>query len=350
MRRLALTLTLLTIPCVLAAQENGIFIYAVSPSGLPTSGAPVTILGENLATTCILPCPTTVTFDGVELEVARSTMNELIFTAPPHAPGNAAFVIRRGDGITRTLTLRYLGTIDEQYEKVLLPIWTEQTPGAFGSQWVNELALHNSGATTVNVGHAICHAVCPPVFPFTTPVSPGETVRNPDIRRNKAGEPPGRLIYFTANGAPAMHASLKLRDHVRDPLFAGTEIPVVREKDFFTTTIHIVDVGIDPRYRQALRVYEVDGAARVEFAVRLYELGGAAPIAETRLVTNGTSVELTESPGYAQILNLSSAFPETRSAGRIRIEIEPREPGTRFWAFLSVTHIETQRVTPILPH
>ena len=34
----------------------------------------------------------------------------------------------------------------------------------------------------------------------------------------------------------------------------------------------------------------------------------------------------------------------------MRIEIQPRTAGKRIWAFASVTHNETQRVTIVAPH
>jgi hypothetical protein len=48
--------------------------------------------------------------------------------------------------------------------------------------------------------------------------------------------------------------------------------------------------------------------------------------------------------GFEEILQTPGIHPPA-----LRIEVEPLTPGSRFWAFVSITNNDTQRVTLVTP-
>jgi hypothetical protein len=235
--------------------------------------------------------------------------------------------------------------------QLLVPIKPGTTAGAYGAQWQTELVLTNMGDTPLTVtGHVPEGASIPPkasVF-----------VRNVLVSCSA----PGIILNVHEAGVEQFAASLRTRDLSRQFETAGTTIPLVTLSDTYALNLGIVDVPMEPGFRSTLRVYGLDYLARGNVdRVRFYALDpdGMLPghDAADRLilemptrfappVSNGV-VNPTHCPQYFEIA--LDQVPELANAGRIRIEVDSLDNARPYWAFVAVTHNQTQHVTLILP-
>src|SRR5713101_5131166 len=139
------------------------------------------------------------------------------------------------------------------YERILLPIaLARPVPGAFGSLWSTEVKAHASGGPVRFRQFTQCFA-CLPIFD----IAPDTTVDLPAVGRVQ-GQPLGTIIYLDRATAANVQLNLRVTDLSRQALTWGTELPIVRERDFFTTPLTLINVPTDSRFRQALRIYDVD--------------------------------------------------------------------------------------------
>ncbi|HEU4521109.1 MAG TPA: hypothetical protein VFT12_03840, partial [Thermoanaerobaculia bacterium] len=232
---------------------------------------------------------------------------------------------------------------------------TDDVPGAENSLWRTEFWLRNNGSTPVTLAPWTCDAqVCLPVHPVTRALMPNENLKNLPVLPSVAPGNPGRLLYVQRTRADQVSASLRLWDVSREATDAGTEVPVVRESDLHATTAHLTAVPLDGRFRLMLRVYEVL-QREARFRVRVYPfeegIGATDPFMDFELVAS-TPEEGTfrVTPAYAQRADIESLLLNPVPRPRhLRIEVEPLTPGSFFWAFVSVTNNDTQRVTLVTP-
>jgi len=179
------------------------------------------------------------------------------------------------------------------------------------------------------------------------------------------------FVYVGAAGAGKVTFNLRVQDTSRQAQTWGTTIPVVREKDVYTSTLHLLDVPVDSHFRSALRIYDFDADdAPKQVRVRIYDLCGpfftpipaecpTAPRVDTFLTLTGGAVPqypssvmvadiLTAFPDLANVKAIPLPFGDSRPAA-VRVDIDPISPNLRFWAFVSATNNDTQHVTTILP-
>jgi hypothetical protein len=247
--------------------------------------------------------------------------------------------------------------------RVLLPIYLQHdVPGAHGSLWRTEFAVHNSSGADFLIDSCLYieGAPCDAVDNFNEHLLAGET---------RTALPPRYLAQFdTSHGAivvvkpwgiPTVPLNgnpisfqLRVHDVSRADLNAGTELPVVPEPSFRQSTLTILDVPVDASFRELLRVYETH-LEHAEFTVRVYDQSTNTLLHEQHLTTDAP-MELTDPaiefadrfvPGYAE---LTGVFSEP-DGSRLRIEVEPLTEGSKFWAFVSVTNDVTQHVTLVTP-
>lgn len=169
----------------------------------------------------------------------------------------------------------------------------------------------------------------------------------------------GILIRYPHPKRDVLRFSLRIQDVSRQAETWGTEIPVVREGDFATDTIHLIGIPADARFRTMLRVYDIDrrgGTVRI----RAYAFDTAIPhegedefLGEIQVDFRVPESQFEElepfRPGYLELSEIPSRFrapaPELRS---IRLEIDAPD-GSRYWAFASITNLATQHVTVVTP-
>jgi len=243
--------------------------------------------------------------------------------------------------------------------RFLLPIYMEQTVnGAYGSMWESTFAMRNTRETPYLIQWCSTDPTknegCPlNLFPDES-LEPGETQtalpqRYPKPENSNAGA----LVYMNSEAphpddGSGIALQLRVRDLSRNASSAGTEIPVVRESAFRTSTLHLLAIPTDSRFRLLLRVYEVN-ATHAEFALRVYDDSTGEQVDE-RILTLMAPPQGTPhfQPAYAQVSDLAS-HSELTSGGTLRIEIQPLTAGSAFWAFISITNNDTQEFTVITP-
>lgn len=233
----------------------------------------------------------------------------------------------------------------DDFEPVLLPIsLTEPIPGAFGSLWATDFWVAAVGGEVRLEETEQCGS-CPPQIQLFS-----GSLHN--IGGTVPGETPGELIWLNRADASNARFSLRVRDLSRESQTWGTEIPVVRESQFRTSTITLLDVPLDERFRVTLRAYDPDVHQNAVFRFDFRDMPGG------QLLASRTLPAVYKQSGHfgfprvaacAQMGDLRAAVPEIANAGSVRVDVTPVAAATRFWAFASVTNDETQHVTLVTP-
>lgn len=229
-------------------------------------------------------------------------------------------------------------------ETILVPIVLFGTwPGAEGSLWRSEFSVYARGER-VRMDQLFDCLSCLPFYDI-----PANTAVNPPIGTNPS-EPSGRLLFLVRETAANAVMNLRIRDISREALTWGTELPLVREKDFRTGTITLVEVPTDARFRVALRIYGVDALVpNQSFRIQIFdEVTGALLVDDIRLARYAEPSS-PQRPATVELTSLTAAYPSLSATERLRIDIAPTDPARRFWAFVSIANNTTQQVTTITP-
>jgi hypothetical protein len=229
--------------------------------------------------------------------------------------------------------------------------------GAFGSIWVTELAIAN----TADVPITVFGFSTPCGFECTTvpaPIPPRTTIFTGEIDNCVPSH--AHILITDRTSADNIFLTLRTHDRSRDDKAWGSIVPVLRERDRFTTAFSIVNVPVGPRFRALLRLYAMNASAAAGVRVRFLtvdpnptHVGPDALISEVTpaFSSPGPQSSLTFCPAYAEI-PLSSQ-PSLLSASQIRLEIVPNgssAPAQQYWGFVSVTNNDTQEVSIISPN
>ncbi|HYC60470.1 MAG TPA: IPT/TIG domain-containing protein [Thermoanaerobaculia bacterium] len=328
--RFTIKLTLLTLLATLplAAQTS----YTITPDNGPTSGGThVTIKGD------FGQWPYSVDFGDISVPATRVDEHTLTAITPPHMPGRVDVVIFEYDiGITTDLTFEYIGTMPDDYARLLLPVFTPAVHGAFGSIFVSDLRVLNYGGMSASI-HGLV-ADCAPVIciPSEGPydLSPGSETTNFVPNGN-----PGRFVYVKKDQAVGLAMNLRVYDTTREALNFGTEIPIVREDEMPLNRVVFTGVPTDPRFRNTLRIYSTFPFTAI------VTVGNRAPVRVRMLDTTGIY-----DPSYA----IFGDFPADGNPVRVTIDAEldfqtllPVD--VPIWAMITVTNNETQMISTITP-
>ncbi|HUJ14105.1 MAG TPA: IPT/TIG domain-containing protein [Thermoanaerobaculia bacterium] len=311
-----------------------ISIASVSPAS-GTAGTTVTVRGSGFAPGA------QVWFAGVRAETTFGDANTLVATAPRFAPVSVDVSVDSSNDFTKTANgFTYADNGD--FERLLLPIFTPPTTGAFGSQFVTSLSIWNTAGSDIDL---FAFAPWPCNFIGECSPLPGPA---PMTLKARQGAPaslfpaydgdPGRLLYIPRGAFDRLAASLRAADISRSVQSFGTRIPIVPEREFRGDFLALVDVPSSGNFRETLRIYSLDAGTAVH--VRLINNDSTQIVADfdTDLPDPADGFH----PGYAQIGDLPMF-----DGGRI--EITPND-GKRIWAFVSVTNNDTQEITVVAPH
>ena len=313
--------------------------FDVVPNVVPASGGAIRLRGSGIVA-CPVPLPLIcnplpVKIDGQPVAATLVSSNEVAVTVPPHAAGPVDVAV---DTLTATAALDYF-ELDKTpepafFEPVIFPALVTG-PGAFGSQWTTDVALHNGNGDALPVASSFFGSLS--LF--------GSLPAASDFVITQANAPAGMLLYAARQGAPGFFVDVLARDLSRQSEALGTEIPVAREKDLYDRKLHILLVPTDSKYRVALRLFRTDGAPAVAIAV--FSRSGA--FIDFDQVPLSPASPATPMFMSATIPDLVQRFPRIAGQGPLRIEIgAPSSRST--WALVSVTNNETQHVTVIAPH
>lgn len=224
--------------------------------------------------------------------------------------------------------------------RVLLPVAIENVPGARGSLWTSEFWIHNG------TGESVTLAATRLAGEYR--ISAGRSEK-PPIFLSPDGSNPGLFLFVGAEDQRDVSFNLRIQDLSRQSETWGTEIPVVRDTEFHSGKLVLLNVPLDERFRQTLRIYEADLLEGSVVLVSIYrtEFEGDDLLLDERLVQLRQRVP-ERPPAYAQIDSFSG-FSGLAGIELVRVEITPMTEDMRFWAFVSVTNNETQHVTTISP-
>lgn len=229
------------------------------------------------------------------------------------------------------------------FDKVLLPVTPGSVEGAFGSRWVTSLTIGVHGSTSTEIGFRApgpCQLTCATIPIFSLP---GGTTT--EFSGTSAGDS-GRGIFLYLEPSVRSDVTLRVRDTSRSAESFGVSIPVVERSDLYGSAFGLVGIPNDDRFRSTLRVYDFSPEEPGRVEIRLYRTG--SPPEKDHLVRSTThllsgSPEHLLYPGFHQ-----ETLPPSDGTG-YRIEIQPLDQSTDYWAFVSVTNNATQEVTLILP-
>jgi hypothetical protein len=239
--------------------------------------------------------------------------------------------------LTAALLLVVLRIDAQEVERILLPIaFPGEIHGAFGTVWASEVLLFNDADTVLTVDGQTLN---PRAF---LNLNPPLSQALPSL---------GAFIYVSKNEVERARFTSLLTDRSRAEENSGTEIPVVRERDF-SNRIVLPRVPLRGDFRVALRIYGSSAAPQLA-RVRMYRLDRLDPFVDTTVELNGiVNVNPDPFPAYPAFFHffeLVQQFPVLEAAASVRIEIDAVNPGETLWAFASITNNTTQLVTSISP-
>lgn len=239
--------------------------------------------------------------------------------------------------------------------RVLVPLYYEQPlHGALGSVWTTQFSVYNSSSRAVQMGWCSVlndNEACVVPGTLDSQIAAGATASTlPNFSPAFNNAVPGRQLNFVTDSDDQLSFGLRVADTSRGGFTAGTQIPVVRERDYFQGTVRMPNVPIDSRFRLTLRVYEM-GLPASDVTIRVFDQQTNALLGSNsfHLVAAQTGAFRFE-PAYLQLGDLTSIVPaSTTLPSIVRIELEPTTKDARFWSFISITNNETQQLTVITP-
>jgi len=349
-------LALLFLTFAALAQDPPVIDSITPSSGPAAGGTEVVIRGDNFSTKvlCILPCPPIVSFGEIEVPVQKESNDELTVITPAHPAGTVDVTVKvTGENpVTKSNGFTFAGGQEALYELALLPVYLDgPVDGAFGARWITDFWIRNNGQDPVSLAPWPCETVCPPVFPLTYSLAPGFSLHNLPPFPVEGGNP-SRLLFVSKPGPSNVSMGLRFADLSRTSLNGGTDLPVIRENELLVKESQLFNMPLtDPKFRVLLRVYDTAYTSS-KFRVVIFPQadGSQSEVHSEELtaVTSQTGQFRTEA-AYAQLditglLRLEKTWPAS-----IRIAVVPLTPGSRYWAFASITNNETQLVTLATP-
>ncbi len=336
-------------PAILSAIGEGTLVvrdaappFQLTPNVLASGGSAVVITGHDLirCTAGITPpiCETPIVKFGDTTTFVTSATPDQIVVHPGnlHPPGPVDVTIDRNGNVLRAIAAFYFAPSDKApdpafYERVLFPLSNgEVQSGAFGTQWVTFIYLRNENDFGLDLAPQ-------PLFNLGCFSECSIQIEKHSTRTTTYNAPKGFFAYVPRQGARNTHFEIVARDLSRQGKSAGTEIPVVREKDFYDRPLVLLNVPTDPGFRVALRVYGMPANLTIQPLTR-----------DEKLVS--TLISPTGNPPFAQISDLIATYPQLVGKIQLRVTLTPSIPGNPdLWAFISVTNNETQQVTTISP-
>jgi len=219
-------------------------VFVTGPSIGPTSGGTevtlyadaVNCFGPDL-TLCPLPI---VTFNSVRATVIQEKFisGTLAVIAPPNTKGVADVVVSGARATKHGRVFRYYDPAEAppstMFERVLVPVYAFG-PGAFGSNWTTEVMLLNNTQFAAE--------------PYR--LLPARIAAQSTISLDFGASRPGGVLFFPPRESSSeLSFGSLVRDTSRQVEDWGTEVPVVRENEFRNGKLNLLNVPIDPRFRQ----------------------------------------------------------------------------------------------------
>ncbi|HKR64737.1 MAG TPA: IPT/TIG domain-containing protein [Thermoanaerobaculia bacterium] len=338
--RKLLPIALLLASSALAAPPT---ITSVTPNtGRVAGNEEVTIRGTGFDNSAVVEFGGAVAHDIHVIDATTITAK-----TPAHLPGATFVRVNQPTSGSGSAPFTFTGATSDAFERFLLPVYTGPVKGAFGSEFHTEFHAANTGFNSQIVPvHGLmynCIILCPPLDPANDPIpiKPSEAF---DDRNAILDGTPGRFLYVPKQAARDLGLYLRVFDVTREAANYGTELRVVRERDFTNSEPMLFPrVPVDPRFRITLRIY----SAAPAFAFVTFN--GEAHVVELRKPRNDLFT-----PAYATFTN----FPVNVTNGAMDITVAPPDPlepppllyPPAIWAFLTITNNDTQQITTMHPN
>ena len=158
--------------------------------------------------------------------------------------------------------VRFAICLDEsfdKFERILVPSYNWAIPGALGSMWFADLTAFNAAADPATIY---------PLFYSTkgeiegAAVLPGKRfsaliLLDQNAVTDRITAPRSvRLLYVDPAHADDLKFNLRVYDFSRTKKTWRTEVPLVRERDLWTTAIELFPVPLDPMFRPAVATFQ----------------------------------------------------------------------------------------------
>ena len=189
---------------------------------------------------------------------------------------------------------------------------------------------------------------CPIAAPCgVPPLQPGEMRAIPF---NETADNPGWIGYLPV-GSDNVSFNLRIYDKTRQAETFGTQLPVVRERDFFSRPFYVMNVPTNSRFRVMLRIYDIDGRSDARVRIRAFSTSNDFNYGSTDVTLQPPAPNSPWKSSYTHIQYLPSLIPSIPStASSYNLEITPSSATLKIWGFITVTHNDTQHVTTIIPN
>jgi len=224
-------------------------------------------------------------------------------------------------------------------DQIIIPIAYLPINANYGTRWASEISVFNDSDDTVPIDPELCNFIglWSDCSQSARHVPPHTSMRIEPFSKNP--NYPEMILRPPADHADRLHFNVRLRETSRDPDGPGTQIPILRSRDFQQKQVWLTSIPTSTRFRSTLRVY-----------TRWYSV-------TVRVTDNATGELLKEwsiprfyptdsDPfGTVTIAGLLETA-EVRSHERVRIEVEAGSP---VWALLTLTDNESQRVQIFTP-
>lgn len=238
--------------------------------------------------------------------------------------------------------------------RLLLPIYLDQpVHGAFNSLWTTQLSMMNTSSDEAYIERC-ANEVCLTVLTSDEVLRPGETQHVlPEFTPPPSGGP-GRVLNFLSFGNDVFDQiafNLRVADISRSAESAGTEVPVIRERDFRTSTTRLLNVPVNASFRITFRLYSLN-TSPADYTIRVFD-ENAGSLLGTKTVhivtpTWGIGRSVLD-PGYFESDLAALVTAGTTLPAAVRIEVTPLTAGAQFWDFVAITNNSTQEFTLVTP-
>ena len=326
-------------------------ITSITPNTASTqAGQAVTVRGTGFAT-CIIcspPIGPAILFGSTPAQsVQLISSTELSVITPAHLPGTVDVTVVQNDTLgpeSKTFTLpnafTFTGDLMDGFETILLPLYMPPVRGAFGSEFqtIVTAAAKTDRSNPVVVG---IDMTCLPISPPGTAMDQIElkSFFEPEELPVRCSTWPARMLFVSKETSENTTFNVRVLDVTRNAQSHGTEIPVVRSADMKNEPVVLVNVPIDARFRNTLRIYSPSQAA-IPIRITIGNIERIVTLQAGRMVAEPSIATLTDFPSAADV-------PAGQT--KVRVTIDPPVTGQAIWAFITVTNNETQEITTVTP-
>lgn len=322
---------LLTLLATTAAAQNNDFSFSPRTSP-PEGGAEIQIVSNGSPFTA----PHVFFGDVASPHVTLVDAGTIKAVAPAHAVGIVSLTVRDSVFLYHS-TGQFV--FEPLLEEIIIPIAFQPINASFGTRWVSEVSVYNDSDDAVSIDAEICYFIGR-AFPCSRPARRVQPHSSMSIEPLSDYAPEPAIGFLPpADHADRLHFTVRLRETSRDPDGPGTEIPVIRSRDFQKNQVWLPSIPTNARFRSTLRVL----TRGVVVTVRVKDNTTGELLSEQKVQRLlPTDIDTLGTVTFNDPL----AAAGVRAHERVRIEVESQSP---VWAVLTLTDNETQRVQIFTP-